>query len=366
MSQEFIYCPIVKGKLNDIKAMAYVEHRLASQTKPLYELPPFRKTGNSEKELARFVKYLSKMSGPRPCYVDFPLLKPGARIESGESIVDVGFSWLKSAGVNFHPVYGFDRDEASLSSVIQWADRQGGMLLRLEQDDLDFPDETIERILDLQTNGLNFKQLDVMFDHRYIRTEAESLRAASDTCNFVDNLLRFVPVRTIVVAGSSSPMTVSEIGKDSHGEIARQELILWANIITQRFSVRFIFGDYGVIHPDFSDLTPNAHINGKIRYTSGSRLHIYRGHSLKQGDKYDQYHRLAANVKNGPFYLGSKFSYGDRYIFECAEGRAKTGNPGTWVMNDQNHHFTYAVQQIERLQALARPSLSVESLLEQA
>ena len=56
MNQEFTYSPIIKGKLNDIKAMAYVEHSLATQTRALYELPPCRPTKKPEEELTRDVR----------------------------------------------------------------------------------------------------------------------------------------------------------------------------------------------------------------------------------------------------------------------------------------------------------------------
>ncbi|KGX36772.1 beta family protein [Burkholderia pseudomallei] len=366
MNQGFVYSPIIKGKLNDIKAMAYVEHSLASQTKPLYELPPFLPTKKPEEELTRFVKRLAKMSGPRQCYVDFPMLKPGTRVETGESALMVGFALLKNAGVNFEPVYGFDRDEAELSTVVQWAQQQGGLLLRLDRDDLDFPDETIERIFELRAMGLDLRMLDLLVDHRYLGTEADALAAAANTCDFVDALTRFVSARAIIVAGSSSPKTVAEIERNSHGEVARQELTLWANVATQRLPANMVFGDYGVIHPDFSDLTPSTHINGKIRYTHGAKLHIHRGHSLRQGEKYEQYRRLAAAVVGSSYYQDRAFSYGDRYIYECATGHAGTGNPGTWVLVDQNHHISYTVKQAVRLRALATQGASIEELLEQS
>ncbi|WP_233886314.1 beta family protein [Paraburkholderia flagellata] len=365
MSQEFAYSPIIKGKINDIRAMAHVDYSLASHIKPLYELPPFLPTKKPEEELTRFAQRLAKMSGRRPCYVDFPMLKPGSRVTTGASALVAGLTLLKSAGVNFEPVYGFDRDETELKTIVQWAQQQGGLLLRLDRDDLDFPDETIERMFDLRAMGLDLRLLDLLVDHRYIGTDVDALAAAAHTCDFVDALSRFVRVRTVIVSSSSSPRTVAEIEKNSHGEITRHELTLWANVATQRLPTDLVFGDYGVIHPDFSDLTPSTHINGKIRYTHGNKLHIHRGYSLRQGEKYEQYRRLAAAVVGSPYYQGRTFSYGDRYIEECAAGHAGTGNPGTWVLVDQNHHLSYTVKQVMRLQTLATNGASVDELLDQ-
>ncbi|HIE4837670.1 beta family protein [Burkholderia multivorans] len=107
-------------------------------------------------------------------------------------------------------------------------------------------------------------------------------------------------------------------------------------------------------------------MNGKIRYTHGAKLHIHRGHSLRQGEKYEQYRRLAAAVVGSSYYQDRTFSYGDRYIYECATGHAGTGNPGTWVLVDQNHHISYTVKQAVRLRALATQGASIEELLEQS
>lgn len=363
MNSNFAYCPVIKGKINDIKAMAYVQPALSAFIKPLYELPPFLPTHKPEELLARFATRLSKLSGTRPCYVDFPLLKPGTLVASGEPALDAGFSLLNSADVPFEPVYGFDRDEAGLATAVKWAVRRGGMLLRLDHDDIEFPDETIERIFDLRGMGLDLRMLDIMLDHRYLGTEAETLAAASDTRDFIDALMGFVNIRKIIVSGSSAPKTVSAIEKNSCGTVDRRELTLWANVVTEQLPVMPIYSDYGVIHPDFSDLTPSPHINGKIRYTQGSKLHVHRGQSLRQGDKYEQYRRLASEVLHSSHYQGGAFSYGDQYIHDCATGHAGTGNPGTWVLVDQNHHISYAVQQIQRLVALASQGIPAEVLL---
>ena len=40
------------------------------------------------------------------------------------------------------------------------------------------------------------------------------------------------------------------------------------------------------------------------------------------------------------FYRGRGYSAGDQYIFDCANGAGKTGNLGTWVYVDMNHHMT--------------------------
>lgn len=366
MDIDFVYCPVIKGKINDIKAMAFVAPALAENVKPLFELPPFKPTDNREEVLSRFAMRLAKLYSGRPCYVDFPLLKPGANTSGGELALDVGLGQLNAMHILFEPVYGFDRDEALWDVVIRQAIRSGGMLLRLDPDDLEFPEETVERILDLRRFGLDLRMLDVMIDRRYVASRVAAISGVGEIAEFIENLATATTVRNVIVAASSAPKTVAEIDKDGYGEVSRNELTLWATLATERLPIRPVFGDYGVIHPDFSDLTMSTHINGKIRYTQGATFHIHRGHSLRLGDKYDQYRRLSAAVINSRHYQGNTFSYGDRYIFDCATGHAGTGNPGTWVLVDQNHHISYAVDQQQRLNVLVSSGMPLEEVLDRA
>lgn len=366
MTNEFVYCPIIKGKANDIKAVAFVSPPVASYIKPLYELPPFKPTDEAETILGKFANRLRKLTGDRRCYVDFPLLRPGARGANGDSALSIAYGQLNMLGIRFDPVYGFDRDESLWSLVIQQSNRSGGLMLRLDSDDLEFPQDTILQIAELAGRGLDLGLLDIMIDHRALTDQVATVAAASLTADFIDMLYRATRVRRVVIAGSSAPKTVTAVERDSCAAIPRQELDLWAQVASERLPLQPIYADYGVIHPDFSDLTMATHINGKIRYTSGGHIHIHRGHSLRQQDKFGQYRVLADNVRRSPYYKGSAYSYGDRYIYECATGHAGTGNPGTWVLVDQNHHVTLTALQFQRLSLLAAQGNSAQALIEQA
>lgn len=366
MQVDFSYCPIIKGKANDIKAMAYVAPAQAAFVKPLYELPPFKPTDKPEEATAKFATRLAKLASHRRCYVDFPMLKPKARTAEGELALEVAFGQLNARQIPFEPVFGFDRDEALWPFIAEQALRSGGLLLRLDADDIEFADETIERVLDLSRYGIDSRYVDVMIDRRYVESREGALGAAVETADFIDSLASRVRFRRLIVAGSCAPKSVAAVERDGYAAIPRHELTLWATLASERLPVRPIYGDYGVIHPDFSDLTLSTHINGKIRYTQGTQLHIHRGHSLRQGDKYEQFRVLAAAVAKSRHYRGQNFSYGDRYIYDCATGHAGTGNPGTWVLVDQNHHIAFASEQMSRLSSLALQGSNADAILQQA
>jgi len=352
MDFDYIYAPIVKGKANDIKAVSYLSAEHADRVKPLFELPPFVESDDPEKVLARFSTRLSKLYAKRACYVDLPLLKPGACVASGESVLTVAYGQLNVLGINYEPVYGLDRDESLWPAVIRQAQRSGGLLLRLEIDDMEFGEDTLNRIHDLTLRGLNSRHMDVLLDCRHLAHAESTTHISGVVASFMEQLDAAFQVRKVIVAGSSAPKTVTQIPKNSKGEVTRHELSLWTNLRVRKLPFDVVYGDYGVIHPDFTDLTPSPHINGKIRYTHGRSFHIFRGHSLSQDDRYEQYRKLSHAVLSSSVFQGSSYSHGDRYIYDCATGHATTGNAGTWVMNDLNHHFTFVAQQILRLEGL--------------
>jgi hypothetical protein len=362
---EFSYCPVVKGKLNDIKAASLVRGLATQAITPLYELPPFLPTDKPEQILNRFATRLANL--PRAgCYIDFPLLKPGAKTSSGQLALQFAFECLNACGIPFRPVYGFDRDDAMWPLVVRQANYSGGLLLRLELDDVEYGDETIDRIIDLAHLGIDRRNVDLMIDCRYLLNNDFALSAAAQVGDFIEKLASAVSIGRTIVAGSCAPKTVSNIAKNSMDSISRTELTLWANVASNNPSRDIIYSDYGVVHPDFSDLVPSKNINGKIRYTEGASIHIFRGHSLFEGDKFEQYRELSAAVMRSPYYQGREFSYGDQYISDCAARVVGTGNAGTWVLVDQNHHITYAARQVHRLQSLIKRGLSAESVLAMA
>jgi hypothetical protein len=127
------------------------------------------------------------------------------------------------------------------------------------------------------------------------------------------------------------------------------------------------YGDYGVIHPDFSQSAPSPNANAKIRYTRGQSIHYFRGTSLYKPSNFPQYHELARRVVNSQHYRGQEYSVGDGEMWDCAHRGTRPGNLGTWVRIDQNHHIVSTIEQVgiltNRLVA-GRRNLSVEELLQ--
>lgn len=119
MRHTYNYCPIIKGKLNDIKALAYTSASLRPGFKPLVELPPILPNEAPEQLLARFATRVAKHAPNVRCFIDLPLLPPGATTRDGHPALDVAYGQLNALRVPFDPVFGFDRDQTLWPLVVR-------------------------------------------------------------------------------------------------------------------------------------------------------------------------------------------------------------------------------------------------------
>lgn len=354
MSPRHVYMPIIKGKLNDIKAFGKLSDDVRTIVKPLIEIMPVDRTKTTVDEHIRiFTQYLTKHCPCGDIFVDFYGLMPDDKTVDGSNAIIAGFRQLIAINRVVTPTYGFDRNDEIWPDLKKVVGSFGqGICFRVSIDDLDdHGEETWTQIIE-RAADLNLKpsDVDIVIDLRYIGDEDEQIlkELVVDFLALNSNVSNY---RSIVVAGSSALKTVSNIEKEGIGEIFRKELNLWENLRRDiDEAVLLLFGDYGVVHPDFSDIGSFKYANAKIRYTSGNHILYFRGHGLRHPVKdYEQYHELAAKVSRDKRYQGKDASFGDSYIFNCSQRSIKHGAPSTWIVADMNHHISYTALQTERL-----------------
>jgi len=73
---------------------------------------------------------------------------------------------------------------------------------------------------------------------------------------------------------------------------------------------------------------------------------ILKGHSLKKGQRYGQFHDLARKLAERKDYYGKEFSWGDSYILDCANRQVTSGNLSTWRAVGTSHHVTVIARSI--------------------
>ena len=348
------YVPVIKGKENDVKAVSRITEPAQALLKPLVEIVPVPLKLTIDQHLEKFAHRVVKYLSNRDLFVDFYGFLPGAKLHGGSDATLGGFQLLRNNGVHCTPTYGFDRDDSLWTPLRSEVKKMGkGFCFRVDVDDLDDrSEETWEAILERSAQlGIEPGSTDVLIDLRYVgESNTEALKG------LVLDFLSFMPqdnqYRSIVLSGSSALKHVGSVPKNGVGEIERKELRLWMELQADLHGLHNLtYSDYGIVHPEFSMGGPTPHANAKIRYTTSGKIKVYRGHSLAEGTKYKQYHSLSADVRNGTDYAGRGFSVGDRYIDDCADGNVRSGNLGTWVFVDMNHHVQQTALQLQKLVA---------------
>jgi hypothetical protein len=350
MKTEHFYTPIIKGKLNDLKAIGLISPHARSLVKPMVEAMPVAAGSKVEAHLEKLSRYIVKHFPVGELFLDLYGLKPGAKTQTGEDAIMFGFRLIKSKGRLFTPTYGFERDDTLWPQLFSLVTELGqGFCFRIDLDDLDDKaEETWSQIID-RTSQLRLSpaEVDLVIDLRDIGG-----RDLHELRNLVVDFLTMKPAgieyRSISLAGSSALKSVANIKKDTKGEVDRLELRLWALVQYELAgTTRLALSDYGVIHPEFSDANWNPNMQAKIRYTVGRRIIYFRGHNLRNPSDSGQYHTLAQKVYNNTGFQGRDYSVGDSYIEDCANFNTGPGNLGTWAFVDMNHHIEYTARQVE-------------------
>lgn len=348
----YAYVPVVKGKVNDLKAVSRVSPVSHALIQPMIEVLPVLPDLTVDQHLEKFTHNLAKHLSGRNLFVDFYGLLPGQKLKGGTDATIGGFRLLRGKGLKIVPTYGFDRDDGLWTPLRAEVDKHGkGFCFRVDIDDLDDRSEEtwgaiIERSAEL---GLSSKEIDIFIDLRYVG-DSDVGRLKELVLDFLSFAPPNAAYRSVIVSGSSALKHVGSIPKDGVADVERRELHLWMQLQVDLFEAQKLkYSDYGVVHPDFSIVGPNKNSNAKIRHTTSGKFRIFRGHKLSDAPGFKQFHALANEVRNDSSYQGPAFSDGDKYIDNCADAIVGSGNLGTWVFVDMNHHVEHVAQQVQAL-----------------
>ncbi len=158
--------------------------------------------------------------------------------------------------------------------------------------------------------------------------------------------------RYMILAAASFPEDLSDVDAATTTTLPRREWELWKtlqrrpNLLPRR---DLIFGDYAITHPVPKELDPRTmRMSASIRYTTRDSWLVVKGRNVRQYG-FDQYFELCKELVQRPEYEGREFSWGDKYISDCADGMAGPGNATTWRKVGTNHHLTLVMREIANL-----------------
>jgi hypothetical protein len=144
--------------------------------------------------------------------------------------------------------------------------------------------------------------------------------------------------------------------KTNYELIQRSEWLLYKRLVEGLSSKKIrvpTFGDYGINHPDVLSLDMRfVKPSATIRYTIDDKWLIVKGLNVRDHE-YGQYRGHCRSVMASSHFSGKNFSQGDKYISDCADGLASTGNLSTWREVGTNHHLEKVVSDIASLFALS-------------
>lgn len=341
-----IYVPIVKAKRNDIASLSDVTPSNRRAIRPLLELAEYN-SADCDRILGTFLTRLARFAWPHAPYVDLYSFLPEACVASGINATVEGFRQIAARGIGVIPTYGFERNDALWDDLGSVAKQLGnGFCFRVDIEDLDDQaEQTWVNIIERSAGmGLGPGDVDVVLDLRFVG-DSPLQKLIVLTQGFLQLKPKEFTPRLLAVVGSSALKTVTGIPVDGAA------------------TVQIAFGDYGVIHPDFSQSAPSPNANAKIRYTRGDSIHYFRGTRLFKPSNFGQYHGIARRVVASPQYRGRHYSAGDGEIWNCANRSTRPGNLGTWVRVDQNHHIETTVDQIRHALREVANGASASSLV---
>lgn len=265
----------------------------------------------------------------------------------------------KFGSLGMIPVVGLDRAadhfNAIMGALVSGEFQHDRIALRLTEDDFNSFELIEDELTEIFENCLNsFKEIDVVFDCRVMK-EGDEVKLSSKIVDFIKKLDDTFYIDRVIVTGSTIPASISNIlGTKEDKAFARPECSLYDRIIAEyNFTPLLYMGDYTCVSPEYSDTDFYVEdmqniTTAKLMYPYSDKYdleqqYILRGSRVKT-DK-TQYGRLALMITNNSknFYREANFSFGDRFIYQCAENIKTNATPSSIVKPLINLHLEYMI-----------------------
>jgi len=350
------YVSCLRWKQGEYQAVSRLRAATRTMFTPLIEVPDIaydfqegKKPKTIDEHLNPIAKRIHEKWGRNFCFVDLQLINPDKRMEKGIHPVNFVFDKLRERKCCAIPVTGLYREKAyqkEIKTIL--AKDKFGLCLRISIE------EAAKNLFSKEVKSL-----------------LSGLNAVVDNCDFILDLgaPNFVPLngfskliqvivskipdlkkwRTFSIIGTSFPKSLGGI-KRGVTTIPRYEWQIYKLLIGRLIEEKLrlpTFGDYVISHPDAGIPDIDWRVVKplvKIRYTMEDKWYIVKGKNYRDYG-YGQYKKLSETILNSPYYNGPAFSWGDNYIYNCANG-GKTGNLGIWVCVDTNHHIKKIIHDI--------------------
>lgn len=350
------YVPILKGKSGEYGALESMSPEEKEQITPLIEVPPIPWDHTNGGPAKSIDQHFSKVDGnfekswgsEQLFFVDLMWIGDRERMSDGTHPLAHLFSKARLRALKAVPVTGLIRADAYQEACRETVgEDKRGVCLRLQKDDFEEAgslESAITKLLRLLR--VSPADTDLLLDLGSLHTDnGEELSV--DVVSLVKSIPSIKKWRSFVLAATGFPVDLIGLPPSEISPVWRAEWTLWRSVTTDHRIARTpIFGDYAIAHPQPPEVDPRVmRPSASIRYTTKEMWLILKGKNLKDHG-YQQFHDVSKSLLKSAAYSGPQFSWGDRYINDCAKGRASCGNLTTWRKVGTSHHIAYVTQQI--------------------
>lgn len=355
------YVPFLKFKQNEIQSIGVLDGSVRNQLSPMYDIPRTQKIMDEAEIIDRLRIAGKELGKAREKDIDYKFFVDNFDIDDSVYLGGVPqYRAMLTMLSNYRvmPVLAFDRHSDHNVAALDFVKSRPGtdVGIRLQMIDIESYNLTKSNLQALWADLAVAKPDNVilLIDLRIIEDPVDAKKKVE---RFVTSFQGDFPDAIMVVSGSVVPASIAGLLQtNSKVYIPREEYKLWRALNSMPAFKQVLFGDYGVVSPEYSDLDIepeyiSSRSAPKVFYTYHDAFFIARGRRFKT-HKFKQYFDISDVVVDEPFFrlTTPHYSYGEQYIYDRsykAPVRSdKTGSPGTWIKSSTAAHITFVVNNI--------------------
>jgi hypothetical protein len=343
-----VYMPVLRTKSGERQALLNLEPNDKAGLLPLFDVQAPESGVSIEDQLELAVEFVREAwTSEHEFLLDISQLGSDLRAVDGIHPLQYLADAFGRASLQPTMCFAFDRNddayEAAFLAVVRGQGESAKAAFRLQQHDLLFWEETLDRLKTLRiATRIAPERLTVIADMQSL-CSAQLVDASVLEGRFRD--LAALGFGRLVMLGSNMPES-SNLPKDGELKVRRLEVDIWESLL--RAVPTLMFGDYGIVHPT-SVYIPHSGMAipaPKAKYTLPTCWQIIKGHKPKKGEA-SQYYKIARTLHSAPWFRPNDFGWGADCIREIATGRrGKRGNNTDWVAYTTEIHLAMTVRQV--------------------
>lgn len=356
------YVPILKGRQGEYGALETLSRAAKDRLTPLIEIPPIqwdfgegRPAKTIDGHLAKLAAVMKRSVGlNRSFFIDLLWIPDSERMEDGTLPLEWIFRTSRDLNLLPVPTINLVRAPEILEATRQIVQQdRRGICLRIQREDFtDFPDLEEQVLTTLEQVSTPVAETDLIFDLRSIMPPRQI--DVDSVIQLAESIPRLTEWRSFTISATAFPENLAGLPPADSSVLDRTEWNLWLELRRRRreFSRRPTFGDYAISHPESSEVDPRImSASASIRYTVDQSWLILKARSLRKNG-FDQFFGVCRDLVDRPEYSGINFSWGDKYISDCADGMDGPGNLTTWRKVGTSHHLAFVVRQLANLSGI--------------